>query len=107
MCPVSRVNCYMSLATCQEYLKKNQIGGVSCWRVCYQQGLPCLVLTFSYPKPADTQYSFNPALGVRFCSLKKQIHENLFLETLELANSAESGKLPRSQKWPLVHIFKS
>ena len=52
MCHVSRVTCHMSPVTCQKifftfflFKKKNgQSGGASRGRVCYQRGLPRLVL---------------------------------------------------------------
>ena len=58
-CHVSRVTCHMSSVTCH-MSKKNYIliffffsrtqigqsGGASRWRVCYQRGLPCLVLAY-------------------------------------------------------------
>ena len=60
MCDMSPVTCHLSQATCQKknylfYLKKIYIyihildkighsGGASQWRVCYQRGLPCLVI---------------------------------------------------------------
>ena len=62
-CHVSPVTCHLSHVTChlshvkiikkkKKLYKKNiprkirQIGGASWWRVCYQRGLPRLVLTF-------------------------------------------------------------
>ena len=57
MCNVSHVMCHVSRVTCQKrffllhlffhlfylfFIK--QSGGDSLWRVCYQRGLPCLVL---------------------------------------------------------------
>ena len=49
MCHVSRVTCHMSHVTCKKHIKtknnnKLQSGGASRSRVCYQRGLPRLVL---------------------------------------------------------------
>ena len=62
MCHVSRVKCHLSPVTCHmskqfffltfklllliffTYKKNGQSGGASQWRVCYQRGLPRLVL---------------------------------------------------------------
>ena len=52
-CHVSRVTCHMSHVTCHKkniyiYIKKNgKSGGASRLRVCYQRGLPRLVLCMS------------------------------------------------------------
>ena len=56
-CHVSRVMCHVSPVTCKKFLlfsyikkerlppeKIGQSGGASRWRVCYQRGLPRLVL---------------------------------------------------------------
>ena len=45
MCHLSCVTCHVSCVTCHPFLfKKNQSGGASQWRVCYQWGLPRIVL---------------------------------------------------------------
>ena len=50
MCHLWRVTCHMSPVTCIYlfiYLKKIQLSvGASLWRVCYQRGLPHLVLRY-------------------------------------------------------------
>ena len=46
---VSRVTCHMSCVTCHFFLSQKETGkcdGAGWWRVCYQQGLPHLVLGF-------------------------------------------------------------
>ena len=66
MCHVSRVTCHVSPVTCQmspvickqnlkqksktklSFKKIGQSGGASWWRVCYQRGLPRLVLGYSH-----------------------------------------------------------
>ena len=44
-CHVSRVTCHMSRVTCQQQ-KSGQSGGASRSRVCYQRGLPRLVVIY-------------------------------------------------------------
>ena len=48
MCHMSPVNCHVSCVTYHMYFlsfkKIGQRGGASQWRVCYQHGLPCLVI---------------------------------------------------------------
>ena len=60
-CHMSRVTCHLSPVTCQKMIfltfnffssflckkKIGQSGGASRWRVCYQRGLPRLVLYLS------------------------------------------------------------
>ena len=59
MCYVYRVTCLMVLVTCRMLIFSFlQSGEVSLLRVCYQQGLSCLVLRlfFFYQQRVDTQY---------------------------------------------------
>ena len=48
MCHVSRVMYNVSCVTCHMSQKKGQSGEASPSRVCYQQGLPCLVIKCPY-----------------------------------------------------------
>ena len=48
MCHVSRVTYHVSRVTCHVFLCFLQIGEAYWWRVCYQPGLPRLVLTQCY-----------------------------------------------------------
>ena len=64
MCHVSRVTCHMSRVTCHVshvtchiflFIFFRQSGKVYRWRVCYQRGLPRLVLIISPQEINDVQ----------------------------------------------------
>ena len=76
MCHVSCVMCHVSCVMCYVshviYIFCLQRGWVGVLRLCYQQGLPCLVLRcFSYQKRFDTKYLLILACIGLFWVIKK------------------------------------
>ena len=62
---------------------------------------------FVWLKTSLIAYIYLPKLAVvHFWSLKKQIYENLPLETLEYVKSAQNYQVWRPPTRPRVHIFK-
>ena len=61
-CHVSHVTCHMSCVTCHvsHVTKKNlkKCGGASRWRVCYQQGLPRLVLFQTRVRGSESSWDY-------------------------------------------------
>ena len=61
MCHVSCVTCHMSRVTCHNFFFfvffPRQCGEAYWGRVCYQQGLPCLVLHYTALNCADLQHN--------------------------------------------------
>ena len=85
---VLRVTCHLSHVTCQmlfflSWKKIGQIGGASRWRVCYQWGLPCLVLYWPWDHIRPSLVKFKITLKILLTSISA--FWRLFLSSLEVS----------------------